>query len=147
MVKELPDIPQDIQRVLRRFERWRSAHAGRLPIPERLWAAAVELAREHGVFHTVRALRLEYGKLKRLLESASPAAKSRRTKGRKGGRRGGARSLAPPTAFVELMTTPTAGLSDCLIELEGRRGKMRIQWKGTSAPDLGGLSRALWESK
>jgi hypothetical protein len=147
MVKELPDIPQDIQRVLRRFERWRSAHAGRLPIPERLWAAAVELAREHGVFHTARALRLEYGKLKRLVESASPVAKSRRTNGRKGGRRGGARSLAPPTAFVELMTTPTAGRSECLIELEGRCGKMRIQWKGTSAPDLGGLSRALWESK
>jgi hypothetical protein len=142
MAKESPDIPQDIQRVLRRFERWRSAHAGRLPIPERLWAAAVELAREHGVFHTARALRLEYGKLKRLLESASPAAK-----GRRGGRRGGVRSLTPPPAFVELMTMPTAGLSECLIELEGRRGKMRIQWKGTSAPDLSGLSRALWESK
>lgn len=59
----------------------------------------------------------------------------------------GARSLAPPAAFVELMTTPTAGLSESLIELEGRRGKMRIQWKGTSAPDLGALSRALWESQ
>lgn len=31
----------------------------------------------------------------------------------------------------------------CLkIELEGRRRKMRIQWKGTTAPDLSGLSRA-----
>ena len=147
MSTESPDIPRNMQRVLRRFERWRGAHAGRLPIPERLWTAAVELAREHGVFRTARALRLEYGKLKRLLEWASPAVKSRRTKGRRGGRRGGARSLAPPPAFVELMTTPTAGLSECLIELEGRRGKMRIQWKGTSAPDLGGLSRALWESK
>jgi hypothetical protein len=48
---------------------------------------------------------------------------------------------------VELMTSPAAGLSECVIELEGRRGKMRIQWKGTTAPDLGGLSRALWESK
>jgi hypothetical protein len=147
MSTESSDIPQNMQRVLRRFERWRGAHAGRLPIPERLWVAAVRLAREHGVFHTAKALRLEYGKLKRLLESASPAVKSRRTKGRRGARRGGARSFAPPPAFVELMTTPTAGLSECLIELEGRRGKMRIQWKGTSAPDLGGLSRALWESK
>jgi hypothetical protein len=143
-----PDIPPNLQKLLRRFERWRSGHAGRLPIPERLWAAAVELAREHGVFHTARALRLEYGKLKRLLESASPALKSRRRmKGRRGGRRGGARSLAPPPAFMELMTPPPAGLSECLIELEGRRGKMRIQWKGTTAPDLSGLSRALWESK
>lgn len=102
MSTESPDIPRNMQRVLRRFERWRGAHAGRLPIPERLWAAAVELAREHGVFHTARALRLEYGKLKRLLESASPAVKSRRTKGRRGARRGGARSFAPPPAFVEL---------------------------------------------
>ena len=36
---------------------------------------------------------------------------------------------------------------ECVIELQGRRGKMRIHWKGTTAPDLGGLSRALWESK
>jgi hypothetical protein len=146
MPTESPDIPPNMQKVLRRFERWRNAHTGRLPIPRRLWAAAVELAREHGVFHTAKALHLEYGKLKRLLESASPVAKSRRAKVRRPGRRG-ARSLAPPPAFVELMTTATAGLSECLIELEGRRGKVRIQWKGTTAPDLGGLSRAFWEPK
>ena len=57
-----------------------------------------------------------------------------------------ARSTAPPE-FVEFMTSQATGLSECLIELEGRRGKMRIQWKGTTAPDLSGLSRALWESR
>jgi len=56
-----------------------------------------------------------------------------------------ARSSAPPAAFVELMAPQAAGLSECLIELEGPRGRMRIQWKGTTAPDLAGLSRALWE--
>jgi hypothetical protein len=146
VVQESSDIPTGIQKVVRRLERWRSAHTGRLPIPERLWAAAVGLAREHGVFHTAKALRLEYGKLKRLLESSSPEALPRRAKAPRGRRRG-VRSLSPPAAFLELMTSPTAGLSECLIELEGRRGKMRIQWKGTSAPDLSGLSRALWESK
>jgi hypothetical protein len=40
MASELPDIPHDMQRLYRRFERWRSAHTGRLPIPERLWTAA-----------------------------------------------------------------------------------------------------------
>ena len=150
MVKELPDIPQDIQRVLRRFEQWRNAHVGRLPIPERLWAAAVKLAREHGVFHTAKALRLEYGKLKRLLESADrvaegPKAKGRLARGRAAGRRRTQFTASP--AFVELMTSPGAGQSEGLIELEGRRGKMRIQWKGTTAPDLGGLGRAFWESK
>jgi len=140
MNRESPDIPYSMRKVHRRLERWRSAHTTRLPIPGRLWAAAAELAREHGVFHTAKALRLEYGKLKRLMESAKPVAKASPA----GPRR--TRSMAPP-AFVELMTSSTIGLSECVIELEGRRGKMRIQWKGTTAPDLGGLSRALWESK
>jgi hypothetical protein len=140
-----PDIPNNIQKVSRRFERWRSRHSGRLPIPRRLWAAAVELAREHGVFHTAKALHLEYAKLKRLVESAdavvegsvakAPVARARRTR------------CSVPPAFLELRTPPVTGLAECLIELEGRRGKVRIQWKGTTAPDLGGLSRAFWESK
>jgi hypothetical protein len=46
---------------------------------------------------------------------------------------------------VELVAPQTGGLSECLIELEGPHGKVRIQWKGTTAPDLAGLSRALWE--
>jgi hypothetical protein len=44
MASELADIPHNMQRLCRRFEPWRSAHTGRLPIPERLWAAAAELA-------------------------------------------------------------------------------------------------------
>jgi hypothetical protein len=50
-----------------------------------------------------------------------------------------------PAAFVELLT-PGMGGAECLIELEGPRGKMRIQWKGNTTPDLAGLSRVLWES-
>jgi hypothetical protein len=129
MTKALRDdseVPVGMRRVSRRFERWRKGHKARLPIPEGLWAAAAQAAREHGVFHTAKMLHLEYGKLKRMVESA------------------------PPATFLELV--PPQGvssgsvLSECLIELEGPRGKMRIQWKGTTAPDLAGLSRALWES-
>ena len=145
MAKESLDIPNNMRKVHRRFERWRSAHTGRLPIPRPLWAAAVELARGHGIFQTAKALRLEYGKLKRLVDSASPATKGRVAKAMAGGPRR-ARSTAPPE-LVEFMTSQATGLSECLIELEGRRGKMRIQWKGTTAPDLSGLSRALWESR
>jgi hypothetical protein len=79
---------------------------------------------------------LEYGQLKRWVESAGRVAKAPRR----------ARTAAPPT-LVELMTSQAVGLSECLLELEGRRGKLRIQWKGTSAPDLSGRRRALWESK
>jgi len=129
MATEPADIPHGMRRVYRRFERWRSARTGRLPIPEPLWASAAEVAREHGVFHTAKVLRLEYGKLKRMVQSARSMAK-----------------VATP-AFVELVAPQAVGLSECLIELEGPHGKMRIQWKGTTAPDLAGLSRALWERK
>ena len=118
--------PVGMQRICRRFERWRSSHRGRLPIPGGLWASAAAVAREHGVFQTAKVLRLEYGKLKRMAEAAPPATR--------------------PATFLELVPPQAVGLSECLIELEGPRGKMRIQWKGAAAPDLAGLSRSLWES-
>jgi hypothetical protein len=55
----------------------RGAHTGHLPIPERLWAAAGELAREHRVFPTAKALHLEYGKLKQRVEAAGSVASHR----------------------------------------------------------------------
>lgn len=128
--KAVLEVPIGMQRIYRRFERWRSSHQGRLPIPEALWASAAEVAREHGVFRTAKVLRLEYAKLKRMVESATPVR----------------RTPAPPAEFLELVAPPTVGLTECLIELEGPRGKMRIQWKAATAPDLAGLSRALWES-
>ena len=128
-IKNQSDIPIGMEKARRRFERWRSSHKGRKPIPESLWTAAAEVAREHGIFRTSKALRLEFNKLKRRVQSA--------------GRRAG-----PTTpAFVELVAPESAGLSECLIELEGPRGKMRIQWKGITPPDLAGLSRTLWERK
>jgi len=49
------EIPIGMRRVCRRFERWRKGHQARLPIPEALWAAAAEAAREHGVFRAAKA--------------------------------------------------------------------------------------------
>jgi hypothetical protein len=77
MASELPDIPPDMRRLYRRFERWRSARTGRFPNPGRLWAAATELARQHGVSSTANALRLDYGRLKQRVETTVPAAKGR----------------------------------------------------------------------
>jgi hypothetical protein len=55
MASELSDIPPDMRGLYRRFERWRSARTGRLPIPGRFWVAATELARQHGDFSTANA--------------------------------------------------------------------------------------------
>lgn len=132
--KAVIEVPTGMQKIYRRFERWRSSHQGRLPIPKALWASAAEVAREHGVFRTATILRLEYAKLKRMTKSAGPV--KRRT--------------ASPAEFLELVAPEVApagpGLTECVIELEGPRGKMRVQWKGAAAPDLAGLSRGLWES-
>lgn len=150
IANESPDFPQGMRRVYRRFERWRSAHPGvRLPIPKPLWESAAKAAREHGVGPTAKVLCLEYGKLKRLAESGSaaevPGKRSRRRAHMGRGQSGrSAGNIAAPK-FMELVGSPAIGLSECLIELEGPRGKMRIQWKGATTPDLAGLSRALWE--
>jgi len=127
------DLPIKMRKVYSRFERWRRSHVGRLPIPERLWRAAAEVAAEHGVCRTAQALRLEYGKLRQLAESVGPSKRAAAPK-------------TPQASFVELVTSPVTGGLECLIELEGPRGKLRIQWKGTTAPDLAGLCRSLWES-
>jgi hypothetical protein len=71
--KAVLEVAPGMQRIYRRFEHWRGSHQGRLPIPEALWAAAAELAREHGVGRTAKILRLEHGRLKRMVKSAPPA--------------------------------------------------------------------------
>jgi len=166
MASELSDIPPNMRRLYRRFERWRSAHTGRMPIPERLWRAATELAGEHGVFHTAKALRLEYGKLKQLVEAARRPEATAPARFRNGplGRRAAspgvsrpvkkaplsrarpARSTAPP-AFVELIAPRPVSSQECRVELEGPRGRMRVEFKGVATAELVALSRALWDGE
>src|SRR5208282_1282240 len=99
MANEIRDIPRDMRKVYRRLRRWRSSHARRVPLPDSLWAAAGELAREHGINRTAKALHLEYGKLKQRAEAAAPAVKRRVAKATADARRR-TRRPAPPT-FVE----------------------------------------------
>jgi len=133
MPRPTPAVPADLQALSGRFEDWRRTRRGKLPIPEPLWAAAAGLARSHGVCQTAQVLRLEHKKLKQL------------TDGEPGGKPMRRRRAPAPATFMELATPPIAA-AECVIELEGPRGKLRIQWKGATAPDLAGLSRVLWES-
>jgi hypothetical protein len=55
-------------------------------------------------------------------------------------------SVAP--AFVELIASHPAAMSEGLIEFESSvGGKMRIQWKGSAAPDWISLLRAWREAE
>jgi hypothetical protein len=114
-----------------RFEEWRRTRQGRRDIPDELWAAAVEVARRDGANRTALALRLDGDKLRRLMAAADAAS-------------GG----AVPPAFVELVTAggvPAAALPEYTLEVEGRRGKLRIHCKGVTTAELASLSRTLWE--
>jgi len=118
----------DIEQVRTRFGNWRQARKGKARIPDELWSAAVEVARRDGVNKTAAALHLDGGKLKRRMVAGPVPDKTM------------------PPAFVEMMVPHAVGASECTIELEGRNGKLRIHWKGATAADLAGLSRALWDA-
>ena len=143
MAGEIPVVPPDMRKVYLRLKRWRSSHARRVPIPELLWTAAAELAREHGINPTAKALHLEYGKLKQRAEAEAPGVKRRMVKAQAEGPRR-IRRTAPPR-FVELMAPPHGSFPGAVVELEGPRGRMRIELKGVATAELVALSRALWD--
>ena len=85
MSMRLKDVPTDVQRLQKLFGRWRANKgAGPEPIPPKLWEAAVELCRTHGVSRVSRWLRLQHATLKKRL-----------------GRRSSPSSVRPQPQFVE----------------------------------------------
>ena len=128
----VPTISGSLEQVRQRLERWRKTRKRCSSIPDALWAAAVELAREYGVNKTARALRLDYYTLKRRLESGTHPGLYEP----KGG--------AP---FIELVTPLGNSSPECIVELEHPRGaKMKIHLKGRVEPDLVGLSGLFWSA-
>lgn len=122
------EVPAAMRSVFRKLQRWRSKRQGRARIPESLWIAAGELAREHGVNPVSRVLGLEFNRLRQMAESRPPVGRRKRI----------------PPAFVEVIAPPETVAPQCAMELEGKHGKLRIEWRGT-ATDLVSFSRMLWE--
>src|ERR1035438_4801081 len=131
--KTLPEVPAGMQRIYRRFERWRSSHPRALADSQGL----VGIRREGGSG--------TWGLPHR--QDPAPGVWQAEAHGGIGHIRCEALANVGGVSGVGGVAGAfRAGLSECLIELEGPRGKMRIQWKGATAPDLAGLSRALWAS-
>jgi len=124
-------IPEGITQLQRQLEQFRSSRPARTKLPESLWQAAVQLARQHGIYAVAHPLRLDYTRLKqRLGGMPSPPRKHKKP------------------AFVELIGDSVAALPECVIEFESRSGgKMRIQWKAAVPPDWTGLLRAWHETQ
>jgi hypothetical protein len=119
-----------LEEVKARFEEWRQTRKGRAAIPDELWSIAAELAQKEGVSRTATELRLEWSELKRRMTATAEVSQPK----------------APPASFVELVVPRAQSVSECTIELEGRRCKMRIHLKDASASYLAALSRELLES-
>ena len=119
--------PRTVEEVAARLEEWRQSRQERAAIPEELWSAAIEVARRDGVARTATALRLDYGKLKRLMLAAD-----------------GVEKKATTPSFMELIAPEAAAVAQCAIELEGRRARIRIELKA-SAADVVSFSRTMAE--
>jgi len=104
--------------VLRDFERWRGSRSRGRQIPDRLWDAAAELAREHGVSKVSRELGLDYYALKKRMASGDPVAE-----------------------FVEVPMGPLPASPECVMVLEGEEGaRLRVELRGVPARALSGAS-------
>src|ERR1700721_2612351 len=99
-----------------RFEEWRSNRRGKARIPAELWSAAVEVARKEGLNRTARELRVAGDDLKRRMATTEEV-----------------RRQPDSPSFVELVALQTQSVPECILEVEGRQGKLRIQLKGASA--------------
>ena len=129
--KSAPPIPEAIVQLQRQLDQFRSTQPRRSKLPESLWQAAAELARQHGVYSVAHPLRLDYmGLKKRLGGDPTPRPKATRP------------------AFVELLGPHPATLEECAVEFESAGGsKMRIQWKASVPPDWASLLRAWRETE
>ena len=124
--KSIAPIPEAIAQLQRQLDHFRSTQPRRTKLPEPLWQAAVELAREHGIYSVAHPLRLDYTGLKKRL----------------GGIPSVCRKATQPT-FVELTAPQATPLHECAIDLECLSGrKMRIHWKASAPPDWISLLRA-----
>jgi hypothetical protein len=129
--KSTAPIPEAITQLQRQLEQFRSSQPGRTKLPESLWQAAVELARQHGIYAVTHPLRLDYTRLKQRLSGDSNRQRP-----------------ASKPAFVELIGGGSATVPECVIEFESANGsKMRIQWKAAVAPDWASLLRAWSETQ
>ncbi len=116
-----------LEQTRHRIARWRETRPYRgAAMPAALWAAALALARQHGLYTAARTLRLDYGSLKKRLDVAGT-------------------DRVPSPAFVELPAVRPSGLGACVIDLHVPRGRrMRIEVTGVTRADLVALTQVAW---
>jgi len=115
--------PRSLSSVRRDFARWRRRRRPGTRIPEELWDAAVETARELGISPASRGLGLDYYALKKRVDAAASR---------------------PSSGFVELELPAVEPEGECHFELEQRDGtRLRVALRGAAVVQAEALARAL----
>lgn len=110
----------------RRFEEWRRLRQRGGRIPEALWSAAVQVAREHGVSRTSQRLRLDYYALKRRLQALNRESE--------------------PVEFVEVTPKALSSSPEVVVELRDDQGwQLRIELRDPASAEA--LARSLWRER
>lgn len=119
-------VPDSVIQLEREFEQFRSTRTGRAKLPDSLWQAAVEQARQHGANVVAHTLRLDYNALKKRMGAVMEPHRDQ-----------------SPTSFVELIGATGIVADEYVIEFESSpQPRMRVQWKSAAAPDWAALLRA-----
>jgi hypothetical protein len=128
--------PVELKGLHRRIQAWRQTLPGTRPMPEELWKQASGFAQKLGICKVSRALRVNYGGLKRrVLASGLPAVDGRRSER--------TRSVIRPD-FIELSGLPAFGAlseapagSDAVVEVVVADGtRLTIRVKGVTSPNV-----------
>jgi hypothetical protein len=112
-----------------RFAAWRRTRPRGSRIPETLWRAAVQAAREVGISKTSQGLGVDYYSLKRRLDGRRPAA-----------------AAEAPVEFVEIPGKILSTGPGCVVELQDRKG-IRLRVELRDAGEAGTLARSLWSGR
>lgn len=129
--KQSSNIPIALSQARRQLDLWRSQQPNkRTRLPKDFWQRAVDLAKEHGLNKTARALNVKYYSLKKHLDQADAAA-----------------SVSSETEphFIELMpSTMTPGGVECTVEwIDGHNVTVRMHIKGAGLSELTALAGVL----
>jgi len=121
-------FPRQVETLRGCINRWRRTRQRMGPMPETCWTRATALAREHGVLRIARAVRIDFGALKRRVEAAAAEPEPRQ----------------PPTKFIELAPFASPG-GEAVLDLADDSGrKMTLRITGHVELDVTALANAFW---
>ncbi len=113
----------DLEALRQRFDHWRKSGRKGRRIPDELWRDAAELTRTHSINRVAQGLGLDYNGLKRRVEKELE-------------------NVQGPN-FVEFAVDAITCKPECVMEYQGRHGKLTIRLTEPDASEVVALAKAL----